>query len=131
MKDIQIEQLEKYKKEYLKDDKNYILQNALSTSTIEKVISRRRLRALDTKMMFSHEIKTHGITNQKASGRCWMFAGCNLLREEIIRKFDLDEFELSQSYLAFYDKIEKFNNDVRVLMDLVEKQYVEKGDAIM
>ena len=128
MKDISLETLAKLKKEYLKDDKNYILQNALSTSTIEKVISRRRLRTLDTKMMFSHEIKTHGITNQKASGRCWLFAGCNLLREEIIRKFDLDDFELSQSYLAFYDKIEKFNNDVRVLMDLVEKQYEEKGE---
>ncbi len=127
MKDIDINQLAKYKKEYLKDDKNYILQNALSTSTIEKVISRRRLRALDTKMMFSHEIKTHGITNQKASGRCWMFAGCNLLREQIIKKLELEDFEISQSYLAFYDKIEKFNNDVRLIIDLVEKQYAEKG----
>ena len=128
MKDITIEQLQKYKKEYLKDDKNYILQNALSTSTIEKVISRRRLRAFNTKMMFSHEVKTHGITNQKASGRCWMFAGCNLLREEIIKKLELDDFEISQSYLAFYDKIEKFNNDVRLIIDLVEKQYLEKGE---
>lgn len=128
MKDISLEQLAKYKKEYLKDDKNYILQNALSQSSIEKVISKRRLRAYDVKMMFSHEVKTHGITNQKASGRCWMFAGCNLLREEIIKKLELDEFEISQSYLAFYDKIEKFNNDVRLIIDLVEKQYKEKGE---
>ena len=127
MKEITIEELSKLKKAYLKDDKNYILQNALSTSTVEKVISRRRLRALDTRMMFSHVVKTHSITNQKASGRCWMFAGCNILREEIIKKLKLSEFELSQSYLAFYDKIEKFNNDVRVLIDLIEKQYKETG----
>ena len=127
MKEITLESLAKLKKDYLKDDKNYILQNALSTCSVEKVISKRRLREFDTKMMFSHEVKTHSITNQKASGRCWMFAGCNLLREEIIKKLELKDFELSQSYLAFYDKIEKFNNDVRVLIDLVEKQYEEKG----
>ena len=128
MKDINIETLAKLKKDYLKDSKNIILQNALSASSIEKVISTRRLREFDTKMMFSHEVKTHGITNQKQSGRCWMFAGCNILREEIIKKLKLKNFELSQSYLAFYDKIEKFNNDVRVLIDLVEKQYEEKGE---
>lgn len=127
MKELTLEELSKLKKAYLKDEKNYILQNALSTCSVERVISTRRLRELETKMMFSHEVKTHSITNQKASGRCWMFAGCNLLREEIIKKLELKEFELSQSYLAFYDKIEKFNNDVRVLIDLVEKQYEDNG----
>lgn len=128
MKELDIEVLSKLKKEFLKDDKNYIVQNALSQTSIEKVISRRRERTFDVKMLFSHEVKTHGITNQKASGRCWMFAGCNLLREQIIKKLDLEEFEISQSYLAFYDKIEKFNNDVRLIIDLVEKQYAEKGE---
>jgi len=128
MKEIDINQLAKLKKDFLKNDKNFIIQNALSNTSIEKIITRRRIRQNDVKMMFSHEIKTHGITNQKASGRCWMFAGCNLLREEIIKKLGIEDFELSQSYLAFYDKIEKFNNDVRVLMDLVEKQYAEKGE---
>ena len=127
MQEITLETLAKLKKDYLKDSKNYILQNALSTCPVEKVISTRRLRELETKMMFSHEVKTHSITNQKSSGRCWMFAGCNVLREEIIKKLKLKNFELSQSYLAFYDKIEKFNNDVRVLIDLVEAQYEKNG----
>ena len=100
MKDINIETLAKLKKDYLKDSKNIILQNALSASSIEKVISTRRLREFDTKMMFSHEVKTHGITNQKQSGRCWMFAGCNLLREQIIKKLELEAFEISNIELS-------------------------------
>ena len=56
---------------------------------------------------FSNEIKTLPVTNQKASGRCWIFAGLNVLRELIAKKYDLKEFELSQNYTAFWDKFEK------------------------
>ncbi len=59
--------------------------------------------------MFSVEIKTMPVTNQKATGRCWLFAGLNLMREDIARQFKLEEFELSQNYLAFWDKFEKAN----------------------
>ena len=58
---------------------------------------------------FSHEIKTMPVTNQNASGRCWLFAGLNLLREVAAKKLNVESFELSQNYLAFYDKLEKAN----------------------
>lgn len=65
----------------------------------------------DTKLNneFSINIKTHSITDQEASGRCWSFAGLNILREKVIEKCKLDNFELSGSYIAFYDKLERFN----------------------
>ncbi|MBN2138905.1 MAG: C1 family peptidase [Sedimentisphaerales bacterium] len=59
--------------------------------------------------LFSHKIKTKGITNQKSSGRCWLFAGLNTIRPVVIEKYNLKEFELSQSFLAFWDKLEKAN----------------------
>ena len=59
---------------------------------------------------FEVEVKTHGITAQQKSGRCWLFAALNIMREEVIKKTGVDKFELSQNYLSFYDKLEKANN---------------------
>jgi len=59
---------------------------------------------------FEVEVKTRGITAQKKSGRCWMFAVCNICREIVAKKQNLEQFELSQNYLTFYDKLEKANN---------------------
>ena len=59
---------------------------------------------------FEIEVKTHGITAQQKSGRCWLFAAMNIMREEVIKKTGLTEFELSGNYLAFFDKLEKANN---------------------
>lgn len=58
---------------------------------------------------FSHKIKTKGITNQKSSGRCWMFAGFNVMRPGVIHELGLDAFEFSGAHLLFWDKMEKSN----------------------
>ncbi len=58
---------------------------------------------------FSHEIETGPITNQRHSGRCWMFAGLNTLRVPVKEKCGLKEFELSQVYQMFWDKFERAN----------------------
>ncbi|EIW63272.1 peptidase C1B bleomycin hydrolase [Trametes versicolor FP-101664 SS1] len=55
------------------------------------------------------EFKTSPITNQKSSGRCWLFATTNVLRYNIMKKLNLSEFQLSQSYLFFWDKLNKSN----------------------
>ena len=48
-------------------------------------------------------------TNQKSSGRCWGFAGLNLFRIYLGRKHNLKDFQFSQSYFMFWDKLEKSN----------------------
>ena len=48
-------------------------------------------------------------TNQKSSGRCWGFAGLNLFRVHLGRKYNLKDFQFSQSYFMFWDKLEKSN----------------------
>lgn len=59
---------------------------------------------------FSVEIKTRGITAQERSGRCWLFAALNVFREQTAEKCNLKEFEFSENYMAFFDKLEKANN---------------------
>ena len=50
------------------------------------------------------------VTNQRQSGRCWMFSTLNVLRTETCRLLDIDDFEFSQAYGMFYDKLEKANS---------------------
>ncbi|MEA2078163.1 MAG: C1 family peptidase [Candidatus Marinimicrobia bacterium] len=58
---------------------------------------------------FSLELETGEITSQDKSGRCWLFAGLNTMRFRVMKKLNLKNFELSQSYAMFFDKLEKAN----------------------
>lgn len=81
---------------------------ALSKSALNDV-ARVSPAAFTMRQKFSVDIKTMPATNQKSSGRCWLFAATNVLRERIAAEKNLKEFELSQSYLAFWDKFERAN----------------------
>ena len=59
---------------------------------------------------FSVDIPTMSACNQKSSGRCWIFAALNILREKVAKDLNLEDFELSQSYISFYDHLEKANS---------------------
>ena len=73
--------------------------------------SRRQESIVSMHQVFSDEIDSLEITNQKKSGRCWIFAGMNVLRYHIHKNLGFKDknFELSQPYLMFYDKLEKAN----------------------
>ncbi|MCD7745898.1 MAG: C1 family peptidase [Lachnospiraceae bacterium] len=58
---------------------------------------------------FSVSLEHGKITNQKQSGRCWMFAALNVLRAQVMKKTGMETVELSQNYTVFYDKLEKAN----------------------
>ena len=72
-------------------------------------ISRDFTALCDNPSVFSIDLKTMPVTNQMQSGRCWIFSAMNVLREMIAKKYNIKEFELSQNYIAFYDKLEKAN----------------------
>ena len=71
--------------------------------------------------MFSIDIPTMSVSDQKQSGRCWIFAGLNVLREIIGKKYNIESFEFSQSYVAFFDKLEKVNFALEKLIELRNK----------
>ena len=84
------------------------LHNAINADQIN-VLALQPDNITKTDRHFSHEVATKGRTNQKSSGRCWLFAATNVLREIVAKKNKLDDFELSQSWLAFWDKFERAN----------------------
>jgi len=76
--------------------------------------------------LFSHKIKTKGITAQKSSGRCWLFAGLNVMRPAVIEKYKLENFEFSQNYLAFWDKMEKANCYLEYMIELGKRDPLDR-----
>lgn len=71
--------------------------------------------------LYNHEIKTMKVTNQKHSGRCWLFAALNVLRERVAAKCDIEQFELSQNYMAFWDKVEKSNYVLESILNTLDQ----------
>lgn len=82
---------------------NAVSHNGLLTS-LEK-----RNSAAENNPVFSIDLTKDKVSNQKASGRCWMFAALNTFRHKMIAGFQLEEFELSQAHTFFWDKYEKSN----------------------
>ena len=106
--DLTSKMVEKLKKEFhsRKDAEiiaRAIQKNGIKAASEDPTASERLRRA------FSYEIKTGKPTNQRHSGRCWSFAALNTLRHKFATKYKFKDFELSQNYLFFWDRIERAN----------------------
>ncbi|KAF4518554.1 hypothetical protein B566_EDAN004298 [Ephemera danica] len=107
---LSAELLLKFRTNFAADPKNLLAQNACSKFDPNEIcLSRNKLQT--THHVFTHKIEAEGkpITNQKNSGRCWIFAALNVMRIPFIKHFNLEDFEFSQGYLFFYDKVERAN----------------------
>lgn len=107
------DQLEKI---YDNDEKNKVIENAISNMGIrEASLDKNIINKHD--FIFSNEVETKDVTNQKKTGRCWMFAGLNMIRMHIAKKLNMEKFELSESFLYFYDNMEKANLFLQRVID--------------
>ena len=92
------------------------LKNALAGNSIN-ILATNADNAAMIDTHFTDRVKTKGITDQKSSGRCWLFTGLNVLRARMIQKYDLGSFTFSQNYLFFYDQLEKSNLFLQGVID--------------
>ena len=127
VKDFEINQKEfkNLEENYHKDDKNIVIKHALSKNPISEIVYDAK-NEIDVINDFSIDIKTLPVCNQKNSGRCWIFAACNFLREKIAHELNVANFELSQNYIAFFDKLEKSNYLLSSIADLIENKPNER-----
>jgi len=118
--------LKQLKIEFNKNTSNLKSQSALCTAGLSSSTEvRGYMQSIDKH--FSHTLDPKlVITNQGLSGRCWMFSTLNVMRHELIRQLDLPlDFELSECYLSFYEKLEKCNH---VLTQFMEKNEINQHD---
>lgn len=101
------------------------MYNAITNNDIQTLaLSREMVRQHNE--IFSHKIDVKGVTNQKSSGRCWLFAGLNNLRQAVIKKHNLEKFEFSQNYLTFWDKLEKANTFLERIIELRQRDLLDR-----
>lgn len=101
-------ELEAFRKAFESDPRNRVSLNAV-TRTPAKNVAMNRQAVVRCNHTFSHVVQAGAATSQNQSGRCWMFAGLNLFRTTAAENMNLEDFELSQSYTFFWDKLERAN----------------------
>lgn len=122
---ISKEMLGRLKASYGKDAGNKAIRNALAGNSIDVLaVNAENIGKFDNN--FSHRVKSKGITDQKRSGRCWLFTGLNVLRSQMMAKNDLQELKLSQNYNFFYDQLEKANLFLQGMIDNAAKPEDDK-----
>ncbi len=122
---ISAELLSKFEAGYEARPELTVMANAISRTSLDDAAF-VPAGAAKLRMDFSITVPTTKITNQKQSGRCWMFAGMNILRERVIKSCNLEEFALSGTYLAFYDKLEKCNNFLEAIIHYADQDIYDR-----
>ncbi len=107
-----------------------LAQNAVTRVTVDDVaINREIVNATDHSL--SVVLDDWKVTNQKSSGRCWLFAGLNLLRVDAMKKMGLKDFEFSQNFLMFWDKIERANYFLEAVIETADRDVDDRTVAFL
>ncbi|KAG0676493.1 hypothetical protein C6P40_001394 [Pichia californica] len=124
--DVSLEALSQWTEEFKTDIKTQIGGTVLQHSNADEILINRS-QEIANKNVFNTKIEIEGlpVMDQKASGRCWLFASTNLLRITAMKKYNLKEVKLSPSYLFFYDKLERCN----YYLDLIIESYKEPAES--
>ena len=122
---ISSEMLKEIEDSYVSTPADKAIRNALNTTSIA-VLAENADNAAMIDTHFSDRVRTKGITDQKSSGRCWLFTGLNVLRAAAIDKWDLGEFQFSQAYCFFYDQLEKANLFLQAVIDTRELPFEDR-----
>lgn len=102
------QEIEEFARDFAADPQNKVIARAAQRSGVLEASFNDRVQAHLTRV-FSTELNTDNVTNQKHSGRCWEFATLNVLRHAFAKKYKAKNFTFSQAYNFFWDKIERAN----------------------
>ena len=122
---IDARMLERFEQGYAARPELNVMSNAVSRTALPDAAF-VPAAAAKLRMDFSVLVKTNNITNQKQSGRCWMFSTLNVLRQRVIAKCDLEDFSFSPTYLAFYDKLEKANLFLENILHFADQDLTDR-----
>lgn len=119
-RNLTAEQVELFQKEFTSQPAYRMMQNAITQTPVGNVaLDRRIVTGLDHSV--SHLLDDWKVTNQKKSGRCWLFAGLNLLRVGAATKLNVKDFEFSQNYVHFWDKFERANYFLEAIIETSDR----------
>ena len=120
--------LELLRKEFSANPVYRLAQNAVTRVTVDDVAINREI-VNNTDHSLSVLLDDWKVTDQQRSGRCWLFAGLNLLRVGAMKKTGLKEFEFSQNYAMFWDKIERANYFLEAIIETADRDIDDRTVA--
>ncbi len=118
------------RQEFAASPSNRLAQNAVTQITVDDVALNRSIVAA-TDHTFSLRLDDWSVTNQKRSGRCWMFAALNLFRVGAMKKMGLKSFEFSQTFTLFWDKLERANYFLEAIIETRERDVDDRTVAFL
>ena len=125
---LSAQDLELLRKDFSASPAYRLAQNAVTRVTIDDVaINREIINSTDHSL--SVLLDDWKVTNQQRSGRCWLFAGLNLLRVGAMKKMGLKDFEFSQNYAMFWDKIERANYFLEAIIETADRDIDDRTVA--
>ena len=110
MKEITLTNIEEYQEKFYSNKQNKLLSDSIINNGINKTCFNSQVLT-DNQNVFSIELPESKRLDQKKSGRCWAFAGINMIKHDIAKNLNIkpENIDLSVNYLTFYDKLEKSN----------------------
>ncbi len=118
--DITNEVLAEFSTAFSSNPVNRFAMNAVTSAGL-LAASKNPMAQRESRHSYSISLEQGEITNQKQSGRCWMFAALNTFRFEVMKNLNLKTFELSQNYTLFYDKLEKSNYFLESILETLDE----------
>lgn len=127
---LTLKNISSFKKDFDSDEHNLAMEHAVTSCGIAKAcLDLSRLRQLPS--VFSIDVDCGKVTNQKRSGRCWMFAGLNVLRKILMDRLNVANIECSQAYLQFFDKLEKGNFFMEKILSLADEEIDSRRNVFL
>ncbi|WP_028020161.1 C1 family peptidase [Enterococcus raffinosus] len=130
MSKITNERTQAFRKAFEKNSKQTALQRSVVKNGIRASAENIQTHVENTPV-FSIDLATGKVANQKQSGRCWMFAALNTFRHKLLTTFQLKDFELSQNYTFFWDKYEKANYFYENILNTAEQAVTSREVAFL
>lgn len=127
-RDLTPDLVERLTKAFDADPTARLLQNAVTTTSVDEIaLDRRVVTSIDHSV--SNLLDDWAATSQEKSGRCWLFAGTNLLRAGARKKLGVKDFEFSQNHLLFWDKFEKANHWLESIITTADRDVDDRTVA--
>lgn len=118
--ELTLDEIAKFQQDYQQNKQNKIAELAVVNNGVQKAsFNGEGIR--DLNRTFSIEIPTDNVTDQKQSGRCWLFAALNVLRHKFAKQYHAKNFTFSQSSLFFWDRIERANIFFNHILETADK----------
>ena len=124
MTHIDLEDIKKFSKKYNSNPNNKIIENAIINNGLEKTCLNRQI-LIENQPIYNIELPESKRLDQESSRKCWIYAGINMIKKNIADnlKVDVTKIDLSDNYIAFFDKLEKANNFYEILIHIEDTSF--------